>query len=215
MNEHPWTERERLNPLPDMHGRKWGRWELDARRFYLTAQGKPWRIDLSKIDSRPALTSLIRNVHTYCDYFDKEHVVEAVLALAGVDDQFYICGPLSMNLPRQRLIEPLPPPLDQFDIGRVSGVYAFSTSKAVKIGRASDIFKRRDALQTGSSERLDVVAILSTDPREETLFHCAMGNARIQGGEWFHLGEQVAIHVRRARSAPQPGAIELTKETFR
>ncbi len=65
------------------------------------------------------------------------------------------------------------------------GVYLIRCGKLMKIGRASkSIEQRRSALQTSSPQRLELVAVLSTDPDDERAFHAAL-SAHRSHGEWF------------------------------
>jgi hypothetical protein len=53
----------------------------------------------------------------------------------------------------------------------------------IKIGRASDVYRRLKELQTGSAERLRVIAVINGD--HERSMHEFCNGSRI-GGEWFN-----------------------------
>lgn len=70
--------------------------------------------------------------------------------------------------------------------GGVRGVYVIQAqlSKAIKIGWSTNVYLRRDQLQIGSPERLEIVRILDLGKDSERVLHELCHEHRLHG-EWF------------------------------
>jgi hypothetical protein len=92
-----------------------------------------------------------------------------------------------------------PPTFSPIDPPDTAGVYAIECVNGyVKIGRARSISQRMHELQTGCPFELKLLAILSTDPNDESAFHKRFAADR-RHGEWFVMspGIQKAIEEKR------------------
>jgi hypothetical protein len=80
-----------------------------------------------------------------------------------------------------------------------AGVYAIECVPGyVKIGRARNVAARMHELQTGCPFELKLLAVLSTNPEDETSFHRRFARDR-RHGEWFALTPEVQAAIRDSR----------------
>lgn len=93
----------------------------------------------------------------------------------------------------------------------VRGIYFVARGVEVKIGRATDIARRLESLQTGGALPLKLLAVAAGGETEERALHFRYRHTRIRG-EWFrlsvdlvdgiqHLREAQALLARRRRTA--------------
>lgn len=72
------------------------------------------------------------------------------------------------------------------------GVYVLRTRGAyAKIGRASNVRRRMKEIQQGEPTPLRFLGLLSTDPRDESLWHKRLARHRVRG-EWFRWHEDIS-----------------------
>lgn len=89
----------------------------------------------------------------------------------------------------------------------------------VKIGRASNPTRRLWELQTASSSKLQLEAVIPGDRREERELHTALSSLRIRG-EWFHLTPQIeeliatGVDPSPAPEAPSKKMCDLDDEPW-
>jgi hypothetical protein len=70
--------------------------------------------------------------------------------------------------------------------GSNPGVYAIECVPGyVKVGRANDISQRMKELQTACPFDLKLLAVLSHDPNDESIWHHRFRSCHYRG-EWFH-----------------------------
>ncbi len=80
-----------------------------------------------------------------------------------------------------------------------AGVYVIQCVPGmVKIGRAHNIAERMRELQTGCPFELKLLAVLSTNPDDESSLHRRFARDR-RHGEWFALSPELADAIHTAR----------------
>lgn len=72
------------------------------------------------------------------------------------------------------------------------------TSRVVKIGVAKDPWKRLRQLQTGSADRLKIVAVMPGTPADERALHRRFADLRL-GGEWFRMSPEITAMIREVK----------------
>jgi excisionase family DNA binding protein len=80
------------------------------------------------------------------------------------------------------------------DAPTTSGVYAIACGQYVKIGKARNIKRRMATLQACNPEPLKLLAVLSEDPADETMFHQRFAAYR-HSGEWFRVEGELAAFL--------------------
>lgn len=76
-------------------------------------------------------------------------------------------------------------------------LYFIRNADRVKIGRAREPVGRLRSLQTGSSEKLEMMETLEGRGFEERVWHRAFADERLRG-EWFELSEQLGEAIAYA-----------------
>lgn len=180
---------------------QWGGWSFDPSIFTLDHRAKGYQVDLLQIGCAKDLAFWIGHIADKHGLFGAADVGYFVRALADLGRSENERGtfPLFRILPEDEILHPLPSPLDA-EACRASGVYAIRAGGALKIGRACDIGARRASLQTGNPAPLEVLAVLSKNQDHERVWHAKFEHLRIDRGEWFRFGEQIAVHIRDARA---------------
>ena len=78
-----------------------------------------------------------------------------------------------------------------------------STYSVVKIGRSKDVKKRLASLQTGSSDKLEIVAVIKSKGFMEPHFHRCLSDYKISG-EWFSACPRIGLLLTHILINPFP-----------
>lgn len=83
-----------------------------------------------------------------------------------------------------------------------AGVYAVQGAGGfIKIGRGKNIAARLRKLQNAHPVPIKLIAVLSSDPRDELAHHRRWAHLRRQG-EWFEADHDLVEHLAQMRVAP-------------
>jgi Meiotically up-regulated gene 113 len=176
----------------------WCRWSYNREYFSLDHQND-YSYELTRLDEPKDYVSLINHVASN-ERFTSQDVgdfVRAIDEIANLSGNLVWIPPFRV-LPATTLELPLPDPIPLADV-HGSGVYAVRAADKVKIGRAVDIRKRISGMQVGNHEPMELLAVLSECTDDEAKWHNRFAHLRLDRGEWFHLGEQIAVFIRFSR----------------
>jgi Meiotically Up-regulated Gene 113 (MUG113) protein len=84
-------------------------------------------------------------------------------------------------------------------------IYFISNGELVKIGRAIDVLKRLQSMQTSSAEPLTVLATFIGNVELEHLIHRRFASDRLKG-EWFNATPDLMRFIKRRQAGIDPMA---------
>ena len=156
----------------------------------------PRQLQKPKVSRRPGETNY-RVVFTHAGkQFNRstgESELSAAERAAGrIVAQIRRGEPPSGAVRRLRKLTAIEPP-------EAAGVYAVADEHwRIKIGRAENIAKRFHALQCANAEKLQLLAVLSKRPEDESDIHKRFKNSRIRR-EWFSPSQALVNAIWSAR----------------